>query len=142
MIREIKFRGISKDTSKFIQGDLIQNQRRIFIRSNIDTTSEVIPETVGMYYPEMNIYEGDIYEWDDDCVALVIFENGAFRLNIYGLKGALMEYGYDEGAGGIGLIETEPLFDYDMKDEKSIGNIHTTTKEQLKEWGISNERNN
>ena len=92
---------------------------------------EVIPETVGQFtgLTDKNgkkIFEGDCWlDTDDDYLLYVVeFRNGQFCFVSYGVRGALMEYGWDETAGGWGECDCEPMTDYNIGTIEIIGNIH------------------
>lgn len=71
------------------------------------------------------IFEGDLFTMDDDdIVAVVIFKDGCFRLELHGLCGAFTESGFDECGGGYGIIECDPIDWYSVRDMEVIGNIH------------------
>ena len=70
------------------------------------------------------IFEGDIFKMEDEIVAVIIFHEGCFRLQSWGMCGAFTESGYDECGGGWGIIECEPIDWYYIHDMEVIGNIH------------------
>ena len=65
---------------------------------------------------------------DDDIVAVVIFKDGCFRLELHGICGTFTESGWDECGGGYGIIECDPIDWYSIRDMKVIGNIHDNPK--------------
>jgi uncharacterized phage protein (TIGR01671 family) len=134
-MREIIFRGKRIDNGKWVYGDLAHFPDKI----NIDPHKHgqpwrgyaVIPETVGQYtgLTDKNgkkIFEGDYWiDTDDDyCVFVVEFREGQFCFVLYGWRGALMEYGYDETAGGFGECDCTPMTDYNIDLIEIEGNIH------------------
>ena len=72
------------------------------------------------------IFENDVLD-SDEVNSLVRFdeENARFVLDDYGTKGCIMEYGWDENAGGYGFIETNGFDDFmDITEAvEVIGNI-------------------
>ena len=70
------------------------------------------------------IFEGDILPIEDEIVAVVIFQDGCFRLEEYGLCGTWTESGFDECGGGWGIIECDPIDWYTIGDMEVIGNIY------------------
>lgn len=90
-------------------------------------------ETVGQFtgLTDKNgkkVFEGDIFHLEDEIVGVIIFKDGCFRIETYGLRGAFMEYGFDECAGGWGLIDCEPIDWSNIYDMEIIGNIHDNPK--------------
>ena len=90
---------------------------------------EVIPETVGRYtgLTDKNgkkIFEGDMIKpFDDEIDKMVVeFRHGQFLLCLYGERGYMAEYGWEE-SGNYGCFEAEPLSSYGDNIEV-IGNIH------------------
>ena len=89
----------------------------------------VIPETVGQYtgLTDKNgtkIFEGDMIKpFDDEIDKMVVeFRLGQFLLCLYGERGYMAEYGWEE-SGNYGCFEAEPLSSYG-DDVEVIGNIH------------------
>lgn len=70
------------------------------------------------------IFEGDVFQLEDDINAVVIFHDGSFRLESHGLCGAWTESGFDECGGGYGIIDCDPIDWYTIYDMEVIGNIH------------------
>ena len=89
----------------------------------------VIPETIGQYtgLKDKNgakIFEGDMIKpFDDEIDKMVVeFRLGQFLLCLYGERGYMAEYGWEE-SGNYGCFEAEPLSSYG-DDIEVIGNIH------------------
>lgn len=72
------------------------------------------------------IYEGDIIRFDGEFSVVRYDEEAArFVLDDYGIFGCLMEYGWDEGAGGFGIVDTNGFDDFnDISEIEIIGNIY------------------
>ena len=112
----------------------------IVLRSEVlklSPESEVIPETVGQFtgLTDMNgkkIFEGDMIKPFDDEIDKIVCEfcNGQFLFCLYGERGYMAEYGWEE-SGNYGCFEAEPLSSYG-DDIEVIGNIHDNP-ELLKE---------
>ena len=89
----------------------------------------VYSETVGQYtgLKDKNgkrIFEGDMIKpFDDEVDKMVVeFQHGQFLLCLYGERGYMAEYGWEE-EGNYGCFEAEPLSSYG-DDIEIIGNIH------------------
>ena len=89
----------------------------------------VDPSTVGQYtgLTDKNgkrIFEGDMIKPFDDGIdkMVVEFHHGQFLLCLYGERGYMAEYGWEE-EGNYGCFESEPLYSYG-DDLEIIGNIH------------------
>lgn len=132
-MREILFRGKRNDS--WCVGGLLYDEEnnKAFIAEHFEDKAaylrEVIPETVGQYTgltdkTGKKIFEGDVFRLEDEMLGIIIFKDGCFRLQVYGLCGTFTESGYDECGGGWGLIECEPIDWYNLHDMKIIGNIH------------------
>ena len=135
-MREILFRAKRKDNKEWMEGFPI----RIYdyggkvwemhpFETNFSVSCYVIPETICEFTGKvdkngMKIFEGDIFQLEDEIVAVVIFKDGGFWLEEYGLCGTWTESGFDECGGGYGVIECEPIDWYFLKDMEIIGNIH------------------
>jgi hypothetical protein len=104
MMREILFQGKDIISGEWVTGFLVDGRH---IGSWLEC-EPVNPDTVGQFtgLTDMNgkkIFEGDMFHLDDEIIAVVIFKDGCFRLEEYGLCGAWTESGFDECGGGWGL---------------------------------------
>lgn len=73
------------------------------------------------------IFEGDYWiDTEENDIYVVEYRDGGFCFVIYGICGALMEYGYDEHAGGFGECDCVPMTDFNIDEIEVIGNIHDT----------------
>ena len=144
LFRAKKYEKSVFDETDWVYGSLIDsgNHEQVFIypwlngastmpvRQLVYSRMEAVnPETIGQFTGKVdkngtNIFEGDVFQLEDDIVAVVIFNDGCFRLEEYGLCGTWTESGYDECGGGYGIIECEPIDWYFLKDMEIIGNIH------------------
>ena len=144
-MREILYRGKRIDDGAWVEGFFVAKADPLLgimasftltqefdtngtLRSNMDW-HKVDPETVGQHtgLTDKNgkkIFEGDVFHLDDEVVAVVIFQDGCFRLEEYGLRGAFTESGFDECGGGWDVIDCSPIDWYTIKDMEIIGNIH------------------
>jgi uncharacterized phage protein (TIGR01671 family) len=134
-MREILFRGKRKVNGEWVHGFLFVSRKGEYKIKWYDPeygsakTSEVYPETVGQYtgLTDKNgkkIFEGDMIKpFDDEIDKMVVeFHYGQFLLCLYGDRGYMAEYGWEE-SGNYGCFEAEPLSSYG-KDIEVIGNIH------------------
>lgn len=148
-MREITFRGKRIDNGEWVEGNLLGKELIIPHGQTLYKSPEnhliaidvlmytVDPATVGQYtgLTDKNgkrIFEGDIFHIEDEILGVVIFKDGGFRMEEYGLCGTWTESGFDECGGGWGIIECEPLDWYTIGDMEIIGNIHDNP-ELLKE---------
>ena len=129
-MREILFRAKKYEKSVFdetdwVYGSLIDsgNHEQIFMFPWINGASTmpvgklvyarmetVKPETVcqSTWFFDNNakkIFEGDIFHFEDDIFAIVVFRDGGFKLEEYGFRGVYTESGYDECGGGYGILD-------------------------------------
>ena len=131
-MREILFRGKRKDNGEWVKGSLwdeIPGELVGIAQYGSCVFHHVDLETVGQFtgLTDKNgkkIFEGDVFHLDDEVVAVVIFQDGCFRLEEYGLRGAFTESGFDECGGGWDVIDCSPIDWYTIKDMEIIGNIH------------------
>lgn len=144
MKREILFRGRNKHSYEWefgcyykqteFYGDEIEDHVIITSREELSYDQALVcysvqPETVGQFTGLIDkngkkVFEGDIFHLDDEIIAVVIFKDGCFRLEEYGLCGAWTESGFDECGGGWVVIECDPIDWYTIRDMEIIGNIH------------------
>ena len=119
MNREIKFRGKSISTGKWLYGCLLKNEEGKFavvkpFKVNMDnecSCCEVEEETIGQFTGlydrnQKPIYEGDIVQWEE-CVADYTFIKQK------------TEVFYSENSASF-----EPLNEFNYCDFEVIGNIH------------------
>ena len=136
-MREILFRGKRTDDYEWIEGSLcttIPSDEDFYTISYFDfegyyIEEKVIPETVGQYtgLNDKNgrkIFEGDMIKPFDDVIDKMVVEFclGQFLLCLYGERGYMAEYGWEESEN-YGCFEAEPLSSYG-DDIEVIGNIH------------------
>lgn len=143
-MREIMFRGKRLDNGKWIEGHLIrcENGRTRICESKTDifcyekdcsiiqtVAHETETFTVGQYtgLKDKNgkrIFEGDMIKpFDEEIDKMVVeFHHGQFLLCLYGERGYMAEYGWEE-EGNYGCFEAESLSSYG-DDIEVIGNIH------------------
>lgn len=90
---------------------------------------EIDPETLCQLIQtdKIKVWENDIISWEDEDVISVIRyneEDAKFIIVDYGIKGCLMEYGWDETAGGFCKVDTNEFDDfYSFDGFKVIGNV-------------------
>lgn len=91
---------------------------------------EVLPETVGQYLEKNDKNKKEIFEDDilknEDLVYVVRFdiERCAYVLDEYGIPGCMMEYGWDEDAGEMCVVDTLQFNDFeDTSGFLVVGNI-------------------
>ena len=135
-MREILFRGKRTDNGEWVYGNLVRgcDKKYSYIvefgneelcRNYVD----VNPETIGQYtgLTDKNgkrIFEGDmINPFDDEIDKMVVeFRLGQFLLCLYGERGYMAEYGWEE-EGNYVCFEADPLSIYG-DDIEVVGNIH------------------
>ena len=142
-MREILFRG-KMDNGEWVEGwyqpettikhwNGIQETVGVTIAYKVEDgyleDTLVDPPTVGQYtgLTDKNgkrIFEGDMIKPFDDEVDKMVaeFHHGQFLLCLYGERGYMAEYGWEE-EGNYGCFEAEPLSSYG-DDIEVIGNIH------------------
>ena len=145
-MREILFRGQRLDNGEWVEGFLARTTLgSTIIVNEVEEYScgccigigsanfEVDPSTVGQYtgLKDKNgkrIFEGDMIKpFDDEIDKMVVeFHYGQFLLCLYGYRGYMAEYGWEE-EGKYGCFEAEPLSSYG-DDIEIIGNIHDNTE--------------
>lgn len=145
-MREVLFRGKRAGNGEWVEGQLLyfrssvgENELALIVEScewdnsngwfNLCERAKVIPASVSEFtgLTDKNgkkIFEGDIFRIEDDMVGVVIYENGCFRMKVYGLCGAFTESGYDECGGGWDVVECESIDWLYIHDMEIIGNIH------------------
>ena len=135
-MREILFRGKRTDNGEWVHGNLVRgcDEKYAYIvefgnKEMCRNYVNINPDTIGQYtgLTDKNgkrIFEGDmINPFDDEIDKMVVeFRFGQFLLCLYGERGYMAEYGWEE-EGNYGCFEAEPLSTYG-DDIEVIGNIH------------------
>lgn len=142
-MREILFRGKRTDNGEWVEGyyykakycrtddELCDYITVPHPKEYNEPSSHYIvnPDTIGQYtgLKDKNgtkIFEGDMIKpFDDEIDKMVVeFHLGQFLLCLYGERGYIAEYGWEE-SGNYGCFEAEPLSSYG-DDIEVIGNIY------------------
>lgn len=132
--REILFRGKRVDNGEWVEGfysPLIWHptkEQEPRIRDYNGSDIKIIPQTLGQYTGLCDkngkkIFEGDILDdrEENECVGVIVFEDGAFRVKWYRITTMLYPYGYDDA--GFGEIETDHLDMFYIDKFEVIGNV-------------------
>ena len=137
-MREILFRGKRTDNGEWVYGNLVRgcDEKYAYIvefgnNELCRNYVNVNPDTVGQYtgLKDKNgtkIFEGDMIKpFDDEIDKMVVeFHLGQFLLCLYGERGYMAEYGWEE-SGNYVCFEADPLLIY-SDDIEVVGNIHDT----------------
>ena len=135
---QIKFRGWDSENKKWRYGHFFETVEGIMRCYNIVENREVkfycSPESIGQFTGlkdknEKEIYEGDIFlDKVNEAYGIVIFENGCFGIQWYGVDGYLSESGWDEN-GEFGELDFEPLNSINIDNMKIAGNTYENPKQ-------------
>lgn len=128
MNREVRYKAKRYDNKQWVEGSLIVldadsgyyfiteeylSASTLPVRDLIyDHTHLVDPKTICQLIQtdKVRVWENDIVRWEDDdeCISVIRYdeENARFVFDDYGVKGCLMEYGWDECVGGFGKVDT------------------------------------
>lgn len=137
-MREILFRGKTKNTNEWVYGDLVRLKDGNKEIPHIYGFGEVIPETVGQYtgLEDKNcnkIFEGDIVKFFDAEFAKVNKNHKGFTFIVVFYDGAFCRLN-TEYYGSFGDYEI-PFADSDLSIElkycEVIGNIHDNNLKKL-----------
>lgn len=137
-MREILFRAKRIVDGKWIEGyyyKRVQEKNVVdaieVFNGNINSIEyyEIYPETLCQLVNtnKIRVWENDIIRWEDEDIVSVIKydeESAKFIIEDYGVKGCLMEYGWDEDAGDFGKIDIAEFDDFSsFNGFKVIGNV-------------------
>ena len=138
-MREIIFRGKRIDNGEWVEGYYMKlNGHHYILVGKLDIMNgypELVkyvinPKTLCQLIQtdKVRVWENDIVRWEDDDEYISVIrydeENARFVLDDYGVKGCLMEYGWDEDAGGFGRLDSNGFDAYCSFGFEVIGNIH------------------
>ncbi len=138
-MREVLYRGKRKDNGEWVEGFVFYNPTATHIAwyktNGLPDVAEVDPETIGQWTGLVDkngvkVFEGDVFNIEDEIVGTVIFKDGCFRIEEYGICGTWTENGFDECGGGYGILQCEPIDWYSIFDMEVIGNIHDKAVEE------------
>ena len=143
-MREVRYKAKRYDNKQWIEGSLIVldadsgyyfiteeflSASTLPVRNLIyDHTHLVEPDTICQLIQtdKVRVWENDIVRWEDDDEYISVIrydeENARFVFDDYGVKGCLMEYGWDENAGGFGKVDTNGFDDFYSFGFEVIGN--------------------
>lgn len=130
-MRDILFKAKRLNGNTWVEGYYVEinNLHLIYYDNEYSNGyAEVDPETLCQLIQtdKVRVWENDIVRWEDDDIISVIRydeENARFVLDDYGIKGCLMEYGWDEDAGGFGRLDTNGFDAFYSFGFEVIGNI-------------------
>lgn len=133
-MREILFRGKRLRDGTWVYGNLFIDEKKdkheiLCGYTNYRIAWEVDPASVGQFtgLTDKNgtrVYEGDVFKMDEDDIAVVIFKDGCYLLEVHGICEAWTESGFDECGGGYGIIDCDPIDWYYIHKMEVIGNTH------------------
>ena len=144
MNREVRYKAKRYDNKQWVEGSLIvldADSGYYFITEEYLSASTlpvrdliynhthlVDPKTICQLIQtdKVRVWENDIVRWEDDdeCISVIRYdeENARFVFDDYSVKGCLMEYGWDECAGGFGKVDTNGFNDFYAFGFEVIGN--------------------
>jgi len=130
-MREILFKAIRVDNKEWIEGllTIMWGQYHIINPDYENTAYPIDSNTICQYtgLTDKNgnkIWENDVLFDEEYFVVRWDEEKAMFVVDMYGTKGCLMEYGFDEDAGGYGVVDTNGFDDFcSMSSFEVIGNI-------------------
>ena len=143
-MREVRYKAKRYDNKQWVEGSLIvldADSGYYFITEEYPSASTlpvrdliyshthlVDPYTICQLIQtdKVRVWENDIVRWEDDDEYISVIrydeENARFVFDDYGVKGCLMEYGWDENAGGFGKVDTNGFDDFYSFGFEVIGN--------------------
>lgn len=138
MNREILYKAKRLDNSEWVEGYYMNlNGYHYILIGKLDIMNgypELVkyvinPKTLCQLIQtdKVRVWENDVIRWEDDdeCISVIRYdeENARFVFDDYGVKGCLMEYGWDEDAGGFGKLDTNGFDAFYSFGFEVIGNI-------------------